>query len=465
MPVNIDWEHGSVELDFSYAPSRLYLLPRVHLRVNGQAVALRSIHWYGGPREGLYQDAAGQSHTLRLRTREEMRSLGVRKRYQIEADGQPLAEGAMAPVGLGRFFIACALITVVLWAVSLPFILNARGLSPIMLPVYAGTDCGVRLALALGADPNVAGEGLEPPLYYAVGMHDYNIARMLLEAGADPGGTGTAPIFVAALRGRTDLVRLLLEHGAGANQGNAVGTTPLMAAAMFGHEEAGLALIQHGAAVDNLNDDGDSALAFAASSGAMKLAAALIEAGAAVDTPNRHGHTPLFHAAREGYPELARLLLEKGARAEVRSRQGMSPLYAAAAAGHQEIVRMLLEHGAEPNARPRTAGDTPLHRAALVGDPEVVELLLEHGAEPGALDSQGCTPLHAAAAMGRRGAAALVLEAGVDVNSCDHQGRTPLDYARAGGHGAVAEWLLSQGAADPAPCGQATQDPTLSSAA
>jgi hypothetical protein len=97
----------------------------------------------------------------------------------------------------------------------------------------------VRALVARGADVD---QGRPSALWVAVAARYGEIARILLESGADArtaaAETGYAPLHVAALRGWDELVEVLLAHGADPGQRDAAGRTPLDRARQNGHERA-----------------------------------------------------------------------------------------------------------------------------------------------------------------------------------------------------------------------------------
>jgi ankyrin repeat protein len=103
-------------------------------------------------------------------------------------------------------------------------IVALRGRTPMMVaadwPGYFpnGPEI-VRLLAAAGADPNATGSGDEGPLHWAASSDDVDVARALLDAGADieaPGSSiaGGAPLENAVGYGCWHVARLLLERGA-----------------------------------------------------------------------------------------------------------------------------------------------------------------------------------------------------------------------------------------------------------
>jgi Ankyrin repeats (3 copies) len=97
----------------------------------------------------------------------------------------------------------------------------------------------VRALVERGADVD---QGRPGALWIAVAAHYPDIVRCLLEAGADvdaaPPVSGHTPLHVAAMRGRDELVELLLAHGADPERRDAAGRRPLDWARQNGHRSA-----------------------------------------------------------------------------------------------------------------------------------------------------------------------------------------------------------------------------------
>ena len=78
--------------------------------------------------------------------------------------------------------------------------------------------------------------------------------------GADinaPDAYGYTPLMNAAMLGRLDVVRALIDSGANVQKKGQFGYTALHAAAQGGHLEVVQALVNYGASVNCKNDDGD----------------------------------------------------------------------------------------------------------------------------------------------------------------------------------------------------------------
>jgi len=194
--------------------------------------------------------------------------------------------------------------------------------------------------------------------------------------------SGRTPLHAAAVKGRKDVVGLLLANKADVNAKDSNGSTPLHAAAFKGYKEVAKLLLANG---------GD------------------------VSAKDKLGSTPLHSAAYEGYD-----LDFKGN--SVSLAAGSSP---------EDVVKVLLASHADVNAKDNN-GDTPLHEAAAPGHTGVVKLLLAAKAGVNAKDNDGYTPLHNAALWGHKDTVEMLLVNGADVNAKDNEGDTPLDRAKAG---------------------------------
>jgi ankyrin repeat protein len=152
---------------------------------------------------------------------------------------------------------------------------DEQGLSPLMRATYRGNREIARLLRPLDAwDRLVAGEGeglpspdaRSPdgftPLHLAVFGRNPVAAKALIEAGADLDAISSAtfaqvtPLGTAAAFGVDDLARLLLDAGADPNATGDHGSTPLHAAATNGNGPLAELLLTHGARRDARNAKG-----------------------------------------------------------------------------------------------------------------------------------------------------------------------------------------------------------------
>ncbi|WP_063813576.1 ankyrin repeat domain-containing protein [Herbidospora daliensis] len=295
-----------------------------------------------------------------------------------------------------------------------------------------------RLLLRHGADPDAGflWDGLTSPFTALTGAfgggegdqaaHPQGpaLARLLLEAGADPNDAQT--LYNRGLGGSfsddVSHLELLLEFGLGAGPGGPW------------HRRLGPTL---SSPRQLLREE----LATAALRGGPRRARLLLAHGADVDGRGNHpafgGRSPYELALLNGHTEAAEVLAAAGASAELEEMDafvaaclradaatvaGFGPevlaralagfpglINRAAGLGKTEAVRLLARLGFDVDHR---ASSTPLHEAAWNDDVATVRALLELGADPGILDTRfEATPLGWAEHGGKLRAAAVLREA------------------------------------------------------
>jgi ankyrin repeat protein len=276
-------------------------------------------------------------------------------------------------------------------------------------------------------------------------------ARLLLDAGADPsshtvewGGEGRmTALFDAVERRDVELARLLLERGAerdedafyhACEQGNvaflellhAPGLENLVNHKLDFEDAAGLQwFLDRGVDVD-----AHRCLHHAIARGrGLRIITMLLDAGADPDLPWDRwdaGRRPLALAARSGHLAAYELLAARGATAELDAVDA-----AVLAVARDESAQL-------PQAPPPALGNPQtgdfgwiLGQFALLGRTDVVRSLLDAGMPVDTRGWSNFTPLDQAAMHGRADAVRLLIERGADLNDCafDDEGPTPLDCA------------------------------------
>ena len=282
--------------------------------------------------------------------------------------------------------------------------------------------------LAHGANPNAADSHEWTPLLSASINSNVNIARALLDGGADISQTrkGNETVLMdAAQRNNTAFIDLLLKKGAYVNALDDFGVGALAAAcnapvyvnkpqhfkmgrrtetinvSELRHGDLAVArlLVGHGAAVNPLRTGQlpTQPLTVSVQNLNAPLARFLLESGAnpnvpdgnQLSAPGKNRLYPLMIVPRAGRPTgqgFAFLLMTHGADIHTRSRDGNTALTWAADKGDLAMVRLLLDNGAEVNAVNR-ADHTALWFAYNNGDRPLRDILLTQGAD--AANSQG----------------------------------------------------------------------------
>jgi len=191
--------------------------------------------------------------------------------------------------------------------------------------------------------------------------------------------TGCTSIHTAARQGNLKEVRRQLAWGVNANKRNFfTRDTLLIEAADNGHMDVVKLLIENGAGVNLKGEAWYGPLHAAAAKGHIEVVNILLENGADVNI--FHQNKPLHNAAMNGHIEVARILLAHGADINAKGTDEASPLHTAVSNNQLAMLKWLLSKGANVNPR-ASYGCTPLHFAASRNNVEIGRILLEHGAD------------------------------------------------------------------------------------
>ncbi len=222
--------------------------------------------------------------------------------------------------------------------------------------------------LAHGAELDPVDHYGGTPLYHAVERNRINLARLLLERGANPAtartGTYLSPLLIAVRSKHWEMVKLLLDFKAPTDVSDPDGNMSLLvwAIQMRNHELARL-LVEHGAAITAPRTMPPSAanrgrvdfqsynmkqvpLLMAVRIRDADMLALLLRSNAPVDAVDENGDTALHWAVRMRDTNMVSLLLNAKARLDITNYGGADPLFVAEAAENEMVAEMLRQNTA-----------------------------------------------------------------------------------------------------------------------
>jgi ankyrin repeat protein len=270
----------------------------------------------------------------------------------------------------------------------------------------------VQSLLNKGTDINCRQDDLRTPLHLAAYHGELEVARVLVEHKADADSRdneGKTPLYLLLEGGHNegdilDLARSLLEHCTDVNIRTTDGWTLLHAAAVWGRLEVARLLLDNGANPNAVNKDGETPLnlvprgTYNSQEHGVSITRLFLERGVDVNARSKANVTPLHSAAFKGSLEITRVLLDHDANANAEVEWGETALHL--------VSRCEYDRGANPIVEDER-GATPLHSVSAgkydSQEPgvNIARLLLERGVDVNARSKVKFTPLHTAAFNGR----------------------------------------------------------------
>ncbi len=216
----------------------------------------------------------------------------------------------------------------------------AGAVAAVVLP-GAGASAQGRFGPQVPAAP--ASSAAPPPELHVAARNDHAATVMkLMLAGVDPNvrdGQGNTALHVAIREESGKSFETLLKSPAtDVNAINQAGETPLMLAAIKGRLDWVKDLVQRGALVD---EPGWSALHYAAAGPNEQVVRWLLAHGADVDARSPNGTTPLMMAAGYGGLSGAEVLIAAGADVTLRNDHRMTAADFARRAGQDDMAAQL----------------------------------------------------------------------------------------------------------------------------
>jgi len=204
-------------------------------------------------------------------------------------------------------------------------------------------------------------------------------------------------------------------------------------------------LLKRGADINTTTIDGVTPLMYAAQNGMFSMVKLLADSGADLNKVPFNGVTALIVSAQQNFYEIAEYLVEKGANLDVRDEYGVTPTHYAAAYNHFDIMDMLIFYGADVEL-PDLKGNTPLISASFNNCLEAVDLLILNGANVNSADNYGNTALMVSIWEENKDITNLLIEKGADINLVNKYGLSALAIAVAKANLPLIEQLVQNGA-------------------
>ncbi len=250
------------------------------------------------------------------------------------------------------------------------------------------------LIISLSLFIEIGAQGQE--IFDAVRVGDIAKVRELIEK--DPklvafrNANQINPLHVAAVYGRADIARFLIEKGAEINPPDESYYSPLM----FAGIEVAKLLVENGADVNYRLKSGWSALAEALSRGRIEVAEYLIESGFNIPDPmTPEGTRLLISALKAGCIKYFEKCMDLGLNPTFESEARSNLIHFAAESNSTSLVTMLIDLGVPVN-KTNIYGWNPLHYAAFGGNKYIVDLLIGKGIDKNARTTEGKSPYNLA---------------------------------------------------------------------
>ncbi|XP_067675003.1 uncharacterized protein [Haliotis asinina] len=346
--------------------------------------------------------------------------------------------------------------------------------SPLHLACLKKSPEMVELLLEKNADVNVTDSCGWTPLHYISWVGNRKIIDILikfkadvnaqckesslkpksplkLKSGKKPNETeGMTALHLACHQGHVGVVKKLMDvDNIDINISDVFGKSALYIASKRGRSQVVKILLEKRADTSLATTDCRTAVYAASKKGHAPVIELLCKSGAGVNTGTKgqRKRNPLSAASRKGYVAAVDCLLRYGADVNLKDSEGNTSLHIASAAGQTDVVKCLLKWGADVLAR-NSSEQTPLHDAVAVTntDPDTIDYLLLAGADVNAVDDKKWTPLHLASLCSTAMVVKTLLLWKADVHSKDISNMTALRYASAVGKVGNISVLLQHGA-------------------
>jgi len=358
-----------------------------------------------------------------------------------------------------------------------PDVIDLYGYTPLSNAYYADPDM-IELLLKNGANPDIEDLNYDRLLFDAIYNEDKELVDLLLYYGADANKAnsyGETPIMIAEYYGYNDIARTLMNYGAesqaymvesfelgdlefvkklveeGKINEKINNRTPVYLATYYYQPELIEYLVENGADLNILSGENDDPPIFnIIDVGDIEILDYLITSGAEVNIYNMNGITPLLLAASYSDKDAYDVLVDYGAEEDVSDYSGniaLSYVVYFGEEGYLDFAKYLIEKGAVSDINKLSDyGEAPLYWALSAANYEGADLLIEYGADIDLKDISGNTLLHTAVENNDLQAVKYLVEKGANFNLENEWGETPLQLSQAYEFTEISEYLKEMGA-------------------
>jgi len=155
---------------------------------------------------------------------------------------------------------------------------------------------------------------------------------------------GWTALQLASWKGRLDIVKILLDHGASIDAVDPDGKTALRIACEDNQLSIVRCLLDRGAQIDSIDEYGRNSLHIVSWKGQIHVLTLLLDKGANIDAVTKDGRTALYIACYYGQLKIVEILLSRGANIEIPDEEGRIALQIAAKKRYLDIMKLLLDH-------------------------------------------------------------------------------------------------------------------------
>jgi len=261
------------------------------------------------------------------------------------------------------------------------------GWTPLHEAAYAGYLDIAEMLLSYGSEIDACDNDGKTSLYYACQQGNLDIVKLLvnnyLPANVNlKSHQGQTPFRVACIENKLAVCEFLLKETRTVeiNYLDADGRTTLYCLVCSNEKtnsELIRLLLDHGASANTVDTDGRTCLHVAAALGDLDTFCLLLKYQSNLEAVDNNGSTPLLTAAWNDRLSIIKYLLdEQVCRIDHQDNQGATALSIACQKGNQDIVQELLQHGAQIYASSRN----PIKLAHQSGFQDIVRLLQQWSA-------------------------------------------------------------------------------------